>query len=181
MNNKILNEMIKNINRDSIKKLIIIDNYNESIYKLYDNIYEVIFNNKGNFIQKKEKNYEVKLNTNDQINHCFPILIECMPVFIEGIDALPKFIIKNTNYPQIAREKGIKGKVYVSFVITASGSIENIKVIKGLCEECDAEAIRVIQMMSGKWKPGMINKVAVPVQFTLPVKFDLDDNKSEKK
>lgn len=101
------------------------------------------------------------------------VLVEEMPQFPGGDKALLGFIAKNIKYPPTAMKKGIQGKVILKFVVSKTGSVENIKVLKSVDPECSKEAIRVIQLMP-KWKPGKQNGVEVPVYFVLPVMFRLE-------
>jgi len=100
-------------------------------------------------------------------------VVETMPEYPRGQEALMDFLAKNIQYPQFAKESGISGSVIVSFVVEKNGSISDIKIIKGLGSDCDDEVIRVINLMK-KWKPGKQNGKAVRVQYNLPVKFTLN-------
>ena len=101
---------------------------------------------------------------------------EEMPEFPGGEQAMYKFIIANMEYPTMAKEAGIQGKVYIQFVIDTTGEVTDIQVIRGVKQEggnaLDREAIRVIRIMP-KWKPGSINGKPVRVRFTLPINFSL--------
>ena len=72
----------------------------------------------------------------------------------------------------MARESGIQGVVYVTFVVEPDGSISNVRVIRGIGGGCDEEAIRVVKMMP-KWIPGNQRGKPVRVQFNMPIKFTL--------
>ena len=100
--------------------------------------------------------------------------VEVMPEFNGGVMEMMKFIQKNINYPQAAKENGISGKCFLSYVILPNGTISNIMVRKGVkgCPACDLEAIRVVKAMP-KWKPGTQNGKPVPVFFNLPINFQL--------
>lgn len=95
--------------------------------------------------------------------------------FPGGQEALKKYIKDNLKFPQTAIDMGIEGKCYLKFVVSESGNISNVKVIRGVqdCPECDREAIRVVKSMP-KWKPGTINGKPVHSTFTLPVPFKID-------
>jgi TonB family C-terminal domain len=103
------------------------------------------------------------------------IAAEQMPQFPGGTEALKEFLQKNLKYPPTASEMGIAGKVYVSFVVDKTGTINTIKIVRGIGGGCDEEAVRVIKMM-GKWTPGRQNGHPVSVFFTLPVTFALTNN-----
>jgi len=99
--------------------------------------------------------------------------VEQMPEFPGGEEARTKFIFKNLKYPMIARETGIQGTVYITFVVSKTGQISNVAVLRGIGGGCDEEAVRVIQSMPS-WIPGKQNGKAVPVQFSFPIKFTLN-------
>lgn len=98
---------------------------------------------------------------------------EQMPEFPGGTDKLMGFISSNIHYPIVAAETGIQGTVILRFVVGKTGMIENIIVLRSLDISCDNEAIRVVKKMP-KWIPGKQNGKAVPVYFTLPVRFRLE-------
>ena len=75
-------------------------------------------------------------------------------------------------YPEEAKEIGIQGKVYVTFVVEVDGSITDVKVLRGIGSGCDDEAVRVVKSMP-KWVPGKQRGVPVRVQFNLPINFKL--------
>ncbi len=99
-------------------------------------------------------------------------VVEEMPEFPGGESARLKFMYENTKYPVQAREIGISGTVYLSFVVEKDGSISNIKILRGIGGGCDEEAIRMVNVMP-KWKPGRQNGKEVRVLFNLPIVFRL--------
>jgi len=99
-------------------------------------------------------------------------MVEQMPQFPGGDRELLSFIAKNLHYPTIAQEKGIQGKVFVRFVVSATGDVKDVKVMRSLDPYCDKEAIRVIQSLP-KWIPGRQNGRNVPVYYTVPITFKL--------
>jgi protein TonB len=98
--------------------------------------------------------------------------VEQMPTFPDGTEAMYKYIYEKIKYPAIARENGISGQVIVQFVVSKEGDIQKAKVVRGIGGGCNEEALRVVNGMP-KWKPGKHNGRAVPVTFTLPIKFVL--------
>lgn len=108
------------------------------------------------------------------------VMVEDMPEFPGGEEALRKFIAENVKYPIIAAEQGIQGKVFVMFVISETGDVEDAKVVRGVDPSLDQEALRVINSMSA-WKPGRQRGKAVKVQYTVPINFQLNDNKPKPK
>lgn len=99
-------------------------------------------------------------------------VVEQMPEFPGGTAALMKYLGKNINYPPTAIERGVEGRVFVSFVVGPDGSITDVQVLKGIGSGCDQEAVRVIQKMP-PWKPGKQSGRAVTVRYQLPVIFKL--------
>ncbi|MFH0895667.1 MAG: TonB family protein [Bacteroidota bacterium] len=97
---------------------------------------------------------------------------EQSPVYPGGEQAMNEFILKNIVYPPKAKDLGIKGTVYINFVIDAEGAVTDAKVIRGIGGGCDEEALRVMKIMP-KWAPGTSNGKPVKVQMYLPVKFDI--------
>ena len=100
--------------------------------------------------------------------------VEEMPEFPGGPTEMMKFIQTNIKYPKQARKKGIQGKCFIKMIVMKDGSIDSVRVLKGVneCPECDAEAVRVIKEMP-KWSPGKIDGKPVPVLYTLPISFSL--------
>ena len=99
-------------------------------------------------------------------------IVEEMPAFPGGEKALLEYVFKNIKYPQIARETGIQGRVFVGFVVEPDGSVSNVKILRGIGGGCDEEAMRVIKSLA-KWKPGKQRGKAVRVSYQIPVVFKL--------
>ena len=99
-------------------------------------------------------------------------IVEEMPSFPGGEQKLLEYVAKNTKYPQIARDSGIQGRVFIGFVVETDGSISNVKVLRGIGGGCDEEAVRVIKSLP-KWKPGKQRGKAVRVSYQIPVNFKL--------
>lgn len=100
-------------------------------------------------------------------------IVEDMPEFPGGDLALRKHIAENIHYPEIAKENGIQGRVFVQFVVNKKGEVEQIKVVRGVDPSLDKEAVRVIQNLP-KWKPGQQRGKPVKVSFTVPINFQLN-------
>ena len=99
-------------------------------------------------------------------------IVENMPEFPGGELALRKFIANAINYPVIAQENGIQGKVYVNFVVDKDGSVIQAKIARGVDSSLDKEALRVVNSLP-KWKPGMQRGKPVKVSYTVPISFVL--------
>ena len=100
------------------------------------------------------------------------MVVESMPEFPGGEAALNKYLYENIKYPQMAKESGIHGRVFVTFVVERNGEVTDVRVLRGIGGGCDEEAIRVVQNMP-KWDPGKQRGKPVRVQFNLPIKFTL--------
>lgn len=101
------------------------------------------------------------------------LVVEQMPEFPGGRQALLAFIGKNMRYPAQARRMQIAGTVYVSFVVDKEGKIEDVQVVKGIGSGCDEEAARVVRLFPS-WSVGKQRGRPVKVRFTLPLKFNFD-------
>ena len=99
-------------------------------------------------------------------------VVEDMPAFPGGMEAMIQFLSSNIQYPADAQKQKVDGRVLVNFVVEKDGSITEVKVIKPAFPSLDAEAIRVVKAMP-KWKPGYQRGQAVRVQFTMPINFSL--------
>lgn len=99
-------------------------------------------------------------------------VVEVMPEFPGGQEALLQFLAKTVKYPVIAQENGIQGRVTASFIVENDGSVTDIEVIRGVDPSLDKEAIRVLSTMP-KWTPGKQRGQDVAVKYTVPVTFRL--------
>ncbi len=103
------------------------------------------------------------------------IVVENMPEFPGGQQALFQYLSEHVKYPIEAFEKGIQGRVILQFVVEKDGNISDVHVIRsGGDISLDGEAVRVISAMP-KWKPGMQKGKCVRVKYTVPVNFRLAD------
>jgi TonB family protein len=100
------------------------------------------------------------------------LVVEQNPEFQGGYEAMLKFLHDKMQYPTLAQESGIQGTVFVQFVVSKTGKISNVKILRGIGGGCDEEAIRITSEMPS-WIPARQNGQAVPVMFQIPVKFQL--------
>lgn len=101
------------------------------------------------------------------------ILVDDMPEFEGGVAGLMRYVGSNISYPEQAKVVGKEGTVYVSFVVSEVGMVENVKVMRGIGYGCDEEVVRVVSNMP-KWKKAGKNAGhPVKVRFNIPVKFSL--------
>lgn len=116
----------------------------------------------------------VKVNSGNRAKDSSPIfvVVEKMPRFPGGDKALMNYLANNVHYPEKAKKQGTQGTVYLHFVINKDGSVSDVKVLRGVSPELDAEAVRVVKAMP-KWIPGEQKGQKVRVAFNLPIKFSL--------
>lgn len=100
-------------------------------------------------------------------------LVEEKPKF-QGGDAnqFSKWVNKNLNYPEIAKENGVQGRVTLQFTVNTDGSVSNVIVLRGVDSSLDKEAVRIVSN-SPKWTPGRQRERPVKVTYTFPVIFQL--------
>ncbi len=99
-------------------------------------------------------------------------VVEKMPEFPGGMAALMQYLAANLWYPEEAKNNHVFGKVYINFVVECDGSVNNVRVLRGVSKALDEVAVKVISNMP-KWSPGMAGGVPVRVSFNLPVNFTL--------
>ncbi|MFN8239650.1 MAG: energy transducer TonB [Bacteroidales bacterium] len=100
------------------------------------------------------------------------VVVEEMPSFPGGEKALMEFIYANIQYPEIAKENNLQGRVILKFCVTYKGGVDQVQVLKGVDPALDNEAIRVIKMLP-PWKPGKQGGKPVNVWYNVPVTFQL--------
>lgn len=105
-------------------------------------------------------------------------IVEEMPEYPGGQDQIKNDIAKAVKYPEVAKEKGIQGKVYITFVVNEQGKISDTKIARGVDPLLDKEALRVMNSLEKTWTPGKEKGVLVKVSYTVPINFALDSNKS---
>ena len=119
-------------------------------------------------IKTEESNQQKAVQTKDQVF----TLVDQMPEFPGGESALSTYIGKNIKYPDDAVKAGIKGKVFVSFIIDKDGNVKNPKIVRSVSPSIDKEALRVISSLP-KWTPGKKDGKIVAVSYTVPISFAL--------
>lgn len=137
-------------------------------------------------VETQDLNINAEVEQNEVIEEYVPVeveedevveqeifqIVEEMPSFPGGDQKMMEYVAKNIKYPQIARETGVQGKVFVNFVVEPDGSVSNVKILRGIGGGCDEEAMRVVKSMP-KWKPGKQRGKPVRVSYNLPVNFRL--------
>ena len=99
-------------------------------------------------------------------------IVQLMPEYEGGDQAMMKFIRKHIRVPRSIRTLGVAGTVYVSFVVKGDGTVSDVTVIRGFHRDADKEAVRVIKMLPA-WKGGRHNGLPVSVKMVLPIRFDV--------
>ncbi|WP_025764407.1 M56 family metallopeptidase [Dyadobacter tibetensis] len=102
-------------------------------------------------------------------------VVEQQPEFVGGVEAMYEFLGTHLKYPEEAVKEKIEGRVFLSFVVTESGEIGQITILKGLGHGCDEEAVRVLKSFP-KWKPGYQDGKAINVKYNLPIHFQLGED-----
>jgi protein TonB len=100
------------------------------------------------------------------------VVVEEMPLFPGGDVELLKYISEHTNYPEVAKENNIQGRVIVRFCVTSKGGVSQVSVLKGVDPELDKEAVRVVGTLP-PFKPGKQGGKPVPVWYMVPITFTL--------
>ena len=100
-------------------------------------------------------------------------IVEEMPAFPGGQEAMFKYLSGSMVYPPDMVDAGIQGKVFVEFIVRKDGSITDAKVLRGAAGPLDQEALRVVRSMP-KWTPGRQQGVAVDCRYRLPIAFHLN-------
>ncbi|MBK6266762.1 energy transducer TonB [Marivirga sp. S37H4] len=138
-------------------------------------------------VKKEDKPVEIDLSDMDEFTEndaptiedveappVDPWALEVQPEYINnGLDGFYKYLANEINYPRKEQRMGIDGKVYLTFIIEKDGSLTDIKVLKGVSEGLDQEAIRVLES-SPEWSPGKQRGQAVRVRMTIPINFQLN-------
>ena len=108
------------------------------------------------------------------------IAVDKVAEYPGGQKQLIKDLSKTIRYPEEAYKADIQGRVVVRFQINKDGSVSNCKVVRGVDPTLDAEAVRVVENLPGKWIPGEVNGKPVASIFNMPVSFKLENDSEEK-
>lgn len=98
------------------------------------------------------------------------------PTFLNSADPavfLEKWVYQYLKYPEAAVRDGVQGRVTVEFIVDKDGKVTDVRVVKGVSDELDAEAVKVVSA-SPKWKPGRVNGNKVRTMVSIPVEFRLE-------
>ena len=115
----------------------------------------------------------VKEEVQEEVAEAEPFyVVEEMPMFPGGPIELQKYLAEHTQYPDVAKENNIQGKVIVKFCVTPKGGVAQVSILKGVDPELDKEALRVVNTLPA-FKPGKQGGKPVPVWFIVPIVFQL--------
>ncbi len=130
------------------------------------------------FDENKETEF-VEMDVTTQVVEEVPVaeeiflIVEKMPEYPGGDVALRKFIAANVKYPEVAMENDIQGKVYVRFVVTSKGAVDQVQIARSVDPLLDEEAIRVVKSLPD-WTPGEQRGKKVSVWYTVTINFQLN-------
>ena len=133
----------------------------------------------ADFSAEDDKNQRVEIHEvvavqeeEDEEAQMIHVVVEKMPEFPGGPEAMNRWLSKNIKYPLLAQENNIQGRVVCQFVVNSDGKIVDVVVVRGVEASLDAEAVRVIKSMP-TWTPGKQGGKNVRVKYTLPIRFKL--------
>ena len=121
---------------------------------------------RANAQDKREKTTQTRKDTatDDKVYE----VCEQMPIFEGGDAALLKYLRENLKYPDKTKDRGVQGRLVIGFIVEKDGSLTDVKVLRPVDIDLDAEALRVIKGMP-KWIPGRQNGKRVRVRYLLPI------------
>jgi TonB family protein len=152
---------LEKINPDAIESITVLKAKSETVNPATDKYGE------------KGMHGVIEITTKDKTAKDAFVVVEEMPEFPGGKDAMAAWIIANLKYPAEAVKAKITGKVYVNFIVSSTGNVKNVVISKSVSPLLNEEAIRVISSMPD-WKPGTQGGKYVPVQMLAPVEFKLN-------
>jgi TonB family protein len=129
---------------------------------------------KGNMLNSNENradNAGNDRNPGNEKENLF-VIVEELPSYPGGTDALLKFLQANLRYPEDARKNGIQGRVLMTYIININGEVTSTKVIRGVSPDIDKEALRLTNSIKG-WKPAAQNGKPIPMVVTMPIEFKI--------
>ncbi|CAG5008111.1 hypothetical protein DYBT9275_04195 [Dyadobacter sp. CECT 9275] len=127
--------------------------------------------------EKKSSKLNARVTSQPSPQKVFTV-VEEQPEFPGGIKAMYDFLGRNVHYPEAAAKANVSGRVFLSFVVSETGEISDILVLKGIGFGCDEEAVRVLKSFP-KWVPGKQGGLPVNVRYNLPINFELTDGQPE--
>lgn len=116
---------------------------------------------------------QTQVDQSSEVSEKKEVYHEQLPVFPGGEEGMYEYLASETKYPKKARKEKIQGSVFVSFTVETDGSVTNVKVVRGVSPELDAEALRVVKAMPDFEQPAMQRGKPVPFIYNLPLSFSL--------
>jgi len=132
---------------------------------------------------EKQSKPTVEKNNSEAVEDEIFMVVDQVPKFPGGEEAMMRHIFENIKYPPEAKNKNISGMCVISFVVEKDGRVNNAIIAMDIGGGCGAEALRVVEMMP-KWNPGIHRGEPARVRFNLPVNFRLQnpaESKQKKK
>jgi len=127
---------------------------------------------RANAQDKKEKGKTTQTQKDTTTDDKVYDVCEQMPTFEGGDAALLKYLTDSVKYPELAKKHGVQGRVVIGFIVEKDGSLTDVKVLRHVDIDLDAEALRVVKGMP-KWIPGCQDEQLVRVRYNVPVSFRL--------
>lgn len=177
-------QIVNNFNVSQLKKRIVMINKKKTsglmsvkyLFALPIVALMLVGNAQNTFSQQKEKTRDIKTlsedTTTSEENLPPFAMVEVMPEFPGGVGELMNYINTNLKYPVEAVKENVQGRVVLRFVVTKTGDIRDVTVLRSLDARCDEEAMRVVREMP-TWTPGKQNGKAVDVFYTIPIQYQL--------
>ena len=125
-------------------------------------------------------NQQNSVRTSAKIDGPVFTVVEHQPEFKGGMEGLITYLQENLKYPERAQKANVNGRVFVSFIVSKTGEVSDVKILKGIGFGADEEAVRVVQNMP-RWEPAMQSGKVVNVRFNLPINFALEPGALEDK
>lgn len=142
-----------------------------SLFLISGLISPLSFGQVNDSVNSPKQGTDVRITTNKSDSYEF---VDEPAEYPGGRAELLKFLSDHIVYPKSAIKKNLEGKCYLQFVVDVDGFVTNVRVKRGVpdCPECDAEAVRVVNMLP-QWKPGRVNGKPVNSTFSMPIMFGL--------
>lgn len=130
-------------------------------------------------VNNLQNSFSTEKITNDDSDHVYRV-VERMPEFPGGTEALMGYLSKNVKYPESAKKNSVQGKVIIQFIVNKKGQVVSPKITKSVSPELDAEALRVIRAMP-QWEPATQHGKTVDCMYTISIAFKLSHEQDSEK
>ena len=143
----------------------------EMAFRTFDEIREVVVDRAVDEVIEVVTTTQNIVEVEEVVQVAF-IVVEEMPMYPGGETELMRFLQTNVDYPERAKENNIQGRVFLQFVVTPTGSVGEVRVLRGVDPLLDEAAVAAVRKLSG-FRPGRQGGVAVPVWYQVPITFQL--------